>query len=58
VARLDAAGLTQSKDQGGGEVKTAAVALTLGRRCSRGWLGEDGRHGVVVASSGKTGSAV
>jgi hypothetical protein len=29
------------RDQGRGEVKTATAALTLGRRCSRGRLGED-----------------
>jgi hypothetical protein len=35
-AHLNAAGSSQSKDQAGGEVKKVAVALTLGRRCSRG----------------------
>jgi hypothetical protein len=29
-------------------VKKAAAALTLGRRCSHGRLGEDGRRGVVL----------
>jgi hypothetical protein len=31
AVRLDAAGSTQGRNQGGGEGKTAAVALTLGR---------------------------
>jgi hypothetical protein len=48
VARLDTTGSTQGRDQGEGEVKTAAAALTLGRRCSRGRLGEDGRRSLVV----------
>jgi hypothetical protein len=39
AARLNDGGSTQSRDQGGEEVKKAATALTLGRRCSRGRLG-------------------
>jgi hypothetical protein len=50
--RLDTAGSIQGRDQGGGEVKTAAAELALGRRCSRGRLREDGRRGVVVHDDG------
>jgi hypothetical protein len=48
AAHLNTASSTQSRDQRGREVKKAAVALRLGRWCSCGRHGEDGRRGVVV----------
>jgi hypothetical protein len=47
AAHPNAVGSTQSRDQGGEEVKRAATVLTLGRRCSRGLLREGGQRGVV-----------
>jgi hypothetical protein len=47
ATRLDVAGASQERDQGGGKDRAAAVVLTMGRRCSRGWLGEEVHAGGV-----------
>jgi hypothetical protein len=47
ATRHDAAGASQEGDQGGGKKRTAAVVLTMGRRCRRSRLGEEGLAGEV-----------
>jgi hypothetical protein len=47
ATRHDAARASQEGDQGGGKKSTAAVVLTMGRRCRRCRLGEEGLAGEV-----------
>jgi hypothetical protein len=57
AALLNAAGSTKSRDQGGEEVKKAAAAVTLGRRCSRGRLGVEVHVSEVGVHGGGASSA-
>jgi hypothetical protein len=54
AARLNAAGASQERDQGGGKGRTAAVVLTSGRRCSRSRIGVDVHVGEVGIHSDGT----
>jgi hypothetical protein len=47
ATRHDVAGASQEGDQGGGKKRTAVVVLTMGRRCRRSRLGEEGFAGEV-----------
>jgi hypothetical protein len=47
ATRHDVAGASQEGDQGGGKKRTTTVVLTMGRRCGRSRLGEEGLAGEV-----------
>jgi hypothetical protein len=57
ATRLDVARASQERDQGGGKERTAAVALTLGRQCSRGRLSVEVHVGEVGVNGGGATSA-
>jgi hypothetical protein len=58
AARLDVAGPTLASNQGGREeVKMVTAALTSGRRCRRGRLGERGHVGEVDVHGGGSPSS-
>jgi hypothetical protein len=52
ATRLDIAGASQERDQGGGKERTTAAVLTMGRRCSHGRLGGEIHVGGVGVRGG------
>jgi hypothetical protein len=58
ATHLDIARASQEREQGGGKERTATVALTLGRRCSRGWLSVEVHVSEVDVHGGGATSAL